>query len=38
MQKLMDETYEKFPSDHKREYFVADVYEEEWIQKNMQLG
>jgi hypothetical protein len=29
MQKLMDETYEKFPSDHKREYFVADVYEEE---------
>jgi hypothetical protein len=29
MQKMMDDIYEKFPSNHKREYFVADVYEEE---------
>jgi hypothetical protein len=29
MQKMMDDIYEKFPSDHKREYFVADVFEEE---------
>jgi hypothetical protein len=29
MQKMMDDIYEKFPSDHTREYFIADVFEEE---------
>lgn len=37
MEKMMDDIYDRFPSNHKREYFVADVYEEKWKQKNMLL-